>query len=49
MTPISEESKDSRLINKDPTKILMESRLVRVSELKNDENNSIRNKTSRKE
>jgi hypothetical protein len=47
--PRTEESKDSRLIRREPTKMLMESRFVRVSELKKDENSSIRNKTSKKE
>jgi hypothetical protein len=47
--PISEDNKDSKLIRREPTKMLMESRLVKVSELKNDEKSSIRNRTSRKE
>jgi len=49
MTPKREESRESRLIRREPTKMLMESRLVRVSELKKDENSSIKNRTSRKE
>jgi hypothetical protein len=41
--------KDTRLINKEPTKILIDKRLVRVNELKNELKSSIKNSTSKKE
>jgi hypothetical protein len=40
--------RDSKLMSNEPTKMLIESRLVSVSELKKEEKSSIRNSTMRK-
>jgi len=47
--PINDDKRDKRLISKLPTNMLIDNRLVNVNELKKDENNSIRNRISKKE